>query len=554
MPYDPPDDPAFWPAPAAWAAPPPSDAWPTPESIEARLDALEGPYAERVDLGHSVEGRPITAVRIARTAAPAWAVRVLGTHHGDEPVAALVAVALAERLVADPTRIPADAEVWIAPDVNPDGLAAHTRANAHGVDLNRNYDYEWGPASNPGSAPFSEPETRAVRAFTRARGWLGGLTLHAGATNIGWPWNYTTAERAADEPRMSGIADDYAAATTAPDFWTTNGADWYVTHGDSTDWSYGRWGVPEWTLELSDTKAPADPDAVVAWHLDALLDWLDHAPDLRATATAASTGEPVPVTAIAAQPRVSADGTLALWTDAPPATWVSAGFDAAPWGQPLAWTGVSIPPQVLSRGADPLPVPDGWVGLAQPGEAAVTDFPGGVIDPTTLAPGLWDVQTVDGAAPRSLLVGELDDTVRIDDAAVDDGVLRLAGAGFGRGAEAWGVGGPVRALHRLTPLSAGEDTLEFLWSAGDDTLLLWTDGAWLGAVGMDGDPAWDDTPPGADVIAGDTPPAAEDDDTGSGDPLPGCGGGRAFSVLGPGWAALGARRRRAGPAARRPGR
>lgn len=544
MPYDPPDDPAFWPEPPAWAAPPSADAWPSPESIEARLDALEGPYAARVDLGRSVEGRPITAVRIARSPSPAWSLRVLGAHHGDEPVSALVAVALAERLVADPTRIPADAEVWIAPVINPDGLNAHTRSNADRVDLNRNYDYEWGPASNPGSAPFSEPETRAVRALTRARGWLGGLTLHAGATNIGWPWNYTTTDRAPDEPRMADIADDYAAATTAPDFWTTNGADWYVTHGDSTDWAYGRWGVPEWTLELSDAKAPGDPDAVVAWHLDALLDWLAHVPDLRATATAAATGEPVPVTTDALQPVTSPSGVLAAWTDAAPATWRSAGFDAAPFGQPLTWSGVALEPVLLSRTAAPMPVPEGWLGLSQPGEAAVTGFPDGVIDPELLAPGLWDVQTADGTAPRALLVGELDDAVRIDDAELDDGVLRLTGAGFGRGAEAWGVGGPVRAQHPLTRVSESEDTLEFLWSAGDDTLVLWTAGAWLGAVGMDGDPAWDDTPPGATVIPGEDTPEAED--TGEGRYGGGCGGG-GLSLLAP--AALWARgmRRRAAP-------
>ncbi len=31
----------------------------------------------------------------------------------------------------------------MVPVYNPDGLARHTRKNAHGVDLNRNYPYRW---------------------------------------------------------------------------------------------------------------------------------------------------------------------------------------------------------------------------------------------------------------------------------------------------------------------------------------------------------------------------------------------------------------------------
>jgi hypothetical protein len=52
--------------------------------------------------------------------------------------------------------------------MNPDGDAMHTRQNAHHVDLNRNWPYDWAPLSGQyysGPKPLSEPESRAVHRF-----------------------------------------------------------------------------------------------------------------------------------------------------------------------------------------------------------------------------------------------------------------------------------------------------------------------------------------------------------------------------------------------------
>jgi protein MpaA len=61
--------------------------------------------------------------------------------------------------------------MWLLRTANPDGVAAGTRQNARGVDLNRNFPLRWRPGPRgtyyPGPAPASEPETRALMRLVR---------------------------------------------------------------------------------------------------------------------------------------------------------------------------------------------------------------------------------------------------------------------------------------------------------------------------------------------------------------------------------------------------
>jgi murein peptide amidase A len=135
--------------------------------------ALAAPAAstasEQVLVGRSVQERAITAVQVGDPAGTRVAL-VVGVIHGDERAGLPIVRALRRRAARDAAAL-AGTQLWVIDTVNPDGLRAHGRKNAHGVDLNRNFPYRWRddvPHSNgnyPGARPASEPETRAVMAF-----------------------------------------------------------------------------------------------------------------------------------------------------------------------------------------------------------------------------------------------------------------------------------------------------------------------------------------------------------------------------------------------------
>ncbi len=139
-------------APTTAETPPPSaPASTTPAILETR------------QIGSSVEGRPISAVR--RGTPGGRVVLIIGVIHGDE-AAGLAIVDLLEQY-----EVPANVDLWLIDSMNPDGVATGDRHNANQVDLNRNFPADWGPIGVPGDGQYagpavaSEPETQALIGF-----------------------------------------------------------------------------------------------------------------------------------------------------------------------------------------------------------------------------------------------------------------------------------------------------------------------------------------------------------------------------------------------------
>ncbi|MCB9683964.1 MAG: hypothetical protein H6735_02845 [Alphaproteobacteria bacterium] len=431
-----------WRTGPATLPPPLPPGYRDPSSGTAVLEQLvaDAPRAGLALLGTSVQGRPIEGAWFGQPPqAGAPTARVLADHHGDEGSAWEVALDLAARVATDDGTNPAltawldDATLWVVPYVNPDGAVAGTRENANGVDLNRNYDLGWSATEfRSGESPFSEPETRAVRAFAELVHPMLGLSLHAGATNLGWPWNYTR-DDPPDAVLFEALAADYADTCTWPGFWVTQGADWYLTRGDTNDWAYGRQGVLDLTLELSDPKSPpADQlDAIAEAHLTSLLRTLSVRPDASGRVVDARTGRALAATIevdgstpTLSDPttgrfhRMIPPGVRSVRASAPGYAARTVALDAIEEiALEPASVGDPIDVQILAR-AGRLVLPDGVTAarLVHPGapDVPLTVTNGGVaLDPDPLVRGAWSVVAADGTTWRNAVL-------------VVDGVVTLA--------------------------------------------------------------------------------------------------------------------------------
>jgi len=149
--------------------------------------------------------------------------------------------------------------VYVVVALNVDGFQLFARNdkaryNAGGVDLNRNFGYQWGGNgssqaynTNCGYKPFSESETQAVRSLVLAHNFTYSLCFHSGTELILFPWGYTR-EPAPDHARLFEIAKGLSKASGGVT--CKQSSRLYITRGDSDDWLYGEMGIMAFTCEI----------------------------------------------------------------------------------------------------------------------------------------------------------------------------------------------------------------------------------------------------------------------------------------------------------------
>jgi len=270
--------------------------------VVAELDSIAKANREitRLDtIGISTtDSRVILALKISdnpRDEEDEPAILYNGIHHAKELMGAEICMYMIDSLVrgyrSDPQiRAWVDStEIWIVPIINPDGheivmtekdtsWRKNTRDNNNngifdpnydGVDLNRNYDFNWHTTgvdpwdpTYKGLYPFSELETQAIRDLSSDQHFIFAVNYHGPDLGYGeriyypWKWSEQIEQMAPDSFTIKNVADTMASLIDN----NTGGTyviRWgYATSPKARNWQYGVKGTFAYTVEVDTCFIP----------------------------------------------------------------------------------------------------------------------------------------------------------------------------------------------------------------------------------------------------------------------------------------------------------
>lgn len=207
-----------------------------------------------------------------------------GLHHAREPASLSNLIYYMYYLLENYSDDPAiqylvdNTEMYFVPCVNPDGYIYNEQTDPNGggmwrknrrdngdgtfgVDLNRNYGYEWGYDDN-GSSPdpstlvyrgdsaFSEPETQMMRQFTIDHNFQIALNYHTYSNLMIYPWGYQGSFLTPDSSTFRHFANHITKDNNYL-YGTGDETVGYVTNGGSDDWMYGEQSVKNKILSMT---------------------------------------------------------------------------------------------------------------------------------------------------------------------------------------------------------------------------------------------------------------------------------------------------------------
>lgn len=187
-------------------------------------------------------------------------------------------------------------ELWFVLSANPDGYDFTHRADGErqwrknmrdvngdgattigdGVDLNRNFAYQWG-YDNEGSSPFptsetyrgagpnSEPETKALDAFERRIGFEYGINYHSAAELLLYGVGWQVASPSPDDVLYKSLAGT-PENSAIPGYHPQLSSELYTTNGEADGHAANVNGTAMFTPEMSTCQTVSNLYPDDAWN------------------------------------------------------------------------------------------------------------------------------------------------------------------------------------------------------------------------------------------------------------------------------------------------
>lgn len=192
-----------------------------------------------------------------------------------------------------------DCTVYVLPNGNPDGFAHHTRNNANGVDLNRDF-----------GSTMSQPETRGMEHFLDTHKIDFAIVFHSGELVVCYPPDRTYVHPIVEQVRERQRVDELQKKTAAAyvqwhgrtwqggivpyrvetasmharfDHGTVMGKRWYECEGTLNDFLYTQYATPSLVVEASRAKDPLRANEMYAENATALVKCINRFVELYAS-------------------------------------------------------------------------------------------------------------------------------------------------------------------------------------------------------------------------------------------------------------------------------